>query len=268
MNNPQFPEALNPMMVGLGASKGYFPIKKINRTGNLIAFFVCLSGSVIVFLYGLYDTYLAYQKHGAVMIADKLVTPTLVALVLFALGVLAGVGAYVSWNRALAIYEKGLAVRDRKGIESWRWEEIASLRAAVTRHYTNGIYTGTTHVYTLLNSQGKRLVLNDVFIKIEEVAKTIEQNIFPLLYGHAADDYNGGQTLTFGPVAVSKGGILIGKRTYPWKDVKEVSIHQGILKVSKKDGGWFSGASASASSIPNLRVLLTIINQVVGLKAG
>jgi hypothetical protein len=49
--------------------------------------------------------------------------------------------------------------------------------------------------------------------------------------------------------------------------VKEVSIHQGILKVSRKDGGWFSGASAAASVIPNLRVLLAIIQQLVGLKA-
>jgi hypothetical protein len=50
--------------------------------------------------------------------------------------------------------------------------------------------------------------------------------------------------------------------------VKEVSIHQGILKVSRKDGGWFSGASAAASVIPNLRVLLSIIDQVTGVKAG
>jgi hypothetical protein len=268
MNNPQFPEALNPMMIGLGTPKGYFPIRKINRTGNLIFFFILLTGSVIVFLYGIYDTYLAYQRHGPAMIDDKLITPTLIALVLFVLGILAGIAAYVNWNRGVAVYEKGFVIRDRKGVRPWRWEEIISLTSAVTRHYTNGVYTGTTHVYTLYNRQGERLVLNDVFTKIEEVAKNIEESIFPLLYARAADEYNAGQRLVHGPVAVSKEGIQIGKKTYPWQEVKEVSIHQGILKVSKKDGGWFSGASASAASIPNLRVLLTIINQVVGLRAG
>ncbi|MCX6099935.1 MAG: hypothetical protein NTV92_00605, partial [Candidatus Bipolaricaulota bacterium] len=84
----------------------------------------------------------------------------------------------------------------------------------------------------------------------------------------AADQYNAGQTIVFGSVAISKAGIAIGKKTYPWADVKEVSIHQGILKVSRKEGGWFSGARASASTIPNLRVLLTIIQQGIGLKAG
>jgi hypothetical protein len=268
MNSIQIPDEMNSLVLGLGTLTGYYPIRKANRSGSLAAFFVCLIGSAGVFFYGLYVTYLAYQKHGPVMISQNLTTPTIIAIIAFLLGVLAGANAYVNWNKAVAVYEKGFAVRDRKGVKSWRWEDVVSLTSAVTRHYTNGVYTGTTHVYTLYNRQNERLVLNDVFTKIEEVAKNIEQSIFPLLYGRAADQYNAGQTLVFGPVAVSKGGIMIGKKTYPWQEVKEVSIHQGILKVSKKDGGWFSGASATAASIPNLRVLLTIINQVVGLKAG
>ena len=111
-------------------------------------------------------------------------------------------------------------------------------------------------------------MLNDSLVKVEELAALIEEGTFPLLYEKAAQQYNTGQTLTFGPVVISKGGILVGKKTYPWQEVKEVSIQQGILKVSKKDGGWFSGASAMASTIPNLRVLLSIIDQVVGIKAG
>jgi hypothetical protein len=142
------------------------------------------------------------------------------------------------------------------------------MTSAITRHYTNGIYTGTTHIYTLYNRQNQRLVLSDSIRKVEVLAKNIDESIFPLLYGRAADQYNGGQAIAFGPVSISKAGIAVGKKTYPWTDVKEVSIHQGVLKVSRKDGGWFSGASASAAVIPNLRVLLTIIHQVVGLKAG
>jgi hypothetical protein len=60
----------------------------------------------------------------------------------------------------------------------------------------------------------------------------------------------------------------LAKKTYPWIEVQQVSIQQRILKVSKKGGGWFSGARASASVIPNLNVLLNIIYQVVGLKTG
>jgi hypothetical protein len=268
MKNPRMPEDLNPMLIGLGALNGYFPVKKMRRAGNLVFCLLCLGAAALVLLYGLYTAYVATLQHGPAMIDEQLSTPSLIALGLFLIGLLAGVAAIANWKKGLAVYQNGFAVRGSKGIRIWRWEEIVSLTAAVTRHYTNGIYTGTTHIYTLLNRLNERLVLNDAYIKIDEAEKVIEQSIFPLLYSRAADQYNTGQTLIFGPVAVSKGGILISKKTYPWEEVKEVSIHQGILKVSKKEGGWFSGASASAATIPNRQVLFAIINQIVGLKAG
>jgi len=266
MNNPRIPEAFSSV-VGLGAPRGYFPVKSWNRWGSLVFFFILFAGAVLVFVLGLYDTYVAYQQHGPAMIDDKLTGPLVLALILFVLGLLAGWRAYAYWNKGVATYERGFAYNDRKGLQVWHWEDMVSMRSAITRHYMNGIYTGTTHIYTFFNRQNQRLVLSDSFSQVEQLAKNIDENIFPLLYGPAADQYNAGQTIAFGPVAISKVGIAIGKKTYPWTDVKEVSIHRGILKVSRKEGGWFSGASASAATIPNLRVLLTIINQVVGLKA-
>ena len=246
----------------------YFPVKKWNRWGNLVFCLVLLAGALLVLLFGIYITYLAYEQHGPAMIDDKLPVPLVIAFFLVALGLLAGWSAYANWNKGALVYERGFAYNDRKGLQIWHWEDVVSMRSAITRHYTNGIYTGTTHIYTLFNRQNQRLVLSDSLGKVEELAKMIDESIFPLLYKLAADQYNAGQTIVFGPVAISKTGITIGRKTYPWSDVKEVSIHRGVLKVSRKEGGWFSGASAAASSIPNLGVLLTIIHQVVGLKAG
>lgn len=267
MNNPQVPEAFISV-IGLGASRGCFPAKKSSLWGNLIFFIVLLAGSFLVAVFGVYDTYIAVQQHGPAMIDDKLFGPLGIAFILFAIALLLGWSAFNNWKKGVVIYDRGFAYNDRKGIQIWRWEDVVSMTSAITRHYTNGIYTGTTHVYTLFDRQNKRLVLADSIGKIEDLAKDIDGNIFPLLYSRASDQYNAGQALVFGPVAISKMGIVIGKKTYPWTDVKEVSIQKGILRVSKKDGGWFSGATASASVIPNLRVLLTIIHQVVGLKTG
>jgi hypothetical protein len=210
---------------------------------------------------------MATRQHGPAMIDDKLPIPLAISIIMFALGLLAGWRAYANWNKGVATYERGFAYKDRKGLQTWRWEEVVSMTSAITRHYTHGIYTSTTHRYTLYNSQKQRLVLSDSVSKVEELAKDIDQNIFPLLYGPASDQYNAGQTIAFGPVAINNGGITIGKKTYPWTDVKEVTVHHGILKVSRKEGGWFSNARAPVSVIPNLRVLLAIIQQVVGLKA-
>ena len=268
MSTSQFPEAFASMAIGLGTPKRYFPVKNLNRVGSLVASFIIIGGSILVFLYGLNVAYAAYQKHGPALIVDKLAVPVIIAFIMLLLGLTVGWYAYGNWRRGVAVYERGFAVRDRKGIRTWRWEEIISLTSAVTRRYTNGIFTGTTHVYNLFTRQKQHLVLNDIYTKVEELAKAIQDGIFPILYDRAAQQYNAGQILVFGPVAISKDGIQISKKTYPWTEVQQVSIHQGILKVSKKGGGWFSGAGASASVIPNLNVLLNIIYQVVGLKLG
>jgi hypothetical protein len=268
VNNPQFPKAFSSRLFNLGASKRYFPVKKLNRIGSLVTFFIFIGGSILVFLYGFYITYVAIQKHGPAMIGDKLTVPVIIALVMLLIGLAVGRFAYENWSKGVAVYDQGLVVRDRKGIKPWRWEEIVSLKAAVTRHYIFGIYAGTTHRYSLFNHRNQRLVFGEMYARVEELAKIIQDGISPILYGRAAQKYNTGQTLVFGPVAISKSGIRIGKKVYPWSEVEQVSIQQGILKVTKKDGRRFSGASASASVIPNLNILLSIIHQVVGLKDG
>ncbi len=266
MNNLNLPEAFMSTM-GLGAPREYYPAKKSNRWGGLVVAILAFGGAAAAVLYGIYQAFV-WQSYGSVMVEDQLRVPLIVAFILFLVGLLAAWTAYANWNKAVAVYERGLASRTRKGIQSLRWEDITDMYSAVTRHYTNGVYTGTTHVYTLFDRQKNKLVVNDSITRVENLAKSIEESIFPLLYAQATTQYNSGLTLTFGPVAVSKGGIQMGKKVYPWTEVKEVSIRRGILQVSKKDGGWFSGASATASSIPNLRVLLSIVDQVVGIKAG
>jgi hypothetical protein len=267
LNNLKIPEAFSSV-IALGASRGYFPVRNWTRWSSLVLCLLLLAGALLVFLFGLYNTYLAVQQHGPALIDDKLPVPLGIAFVLFLFALLAGWGAYASWNKAAVVYERGFAYRDRKGIRIWHWEDVVSMTAAITRHYHSGIYTGTTHIYTLYNRKNRRLVLSDSISKVELLAKNIDESIFPLLYARAADGYNAGQAIVFGPVAINTAGIAIGRKTVLWPDVKEVSIRKGILKVSRKDGNWFSGASAAASVIPNSRVLLTIIEQVVGLNAG
>jgi hypothetical protein len=267
MDDPHIPAAFNTAN-GLGALLGYYPARKANRWGNLAVCLLLLSGAVLVFLYGIYSSFLAYQLHGPAVIGDKITAPLLIAVLLSGLGLLAGWEAYVNWRKGVAVYERGFACRDRTGLQTWCWDDILAMTSAVTRHYHNGIYTGTTHVYTLLDRQNQRLKLGDSIGRVEDLAKAIDTNIFPRLYPRAVDQYNSGEMLPFGPIAISKQGMTLGKKTYPWGEVKEVSIHHGILRVTRKEGGRFNGARAAASAIPNLRVLLAIIQQVVGLKLG
>lgn len=186
-----------------------------------------------------------------------------------------GLAGVVLWNlysnrkRAAVVYTQGLACSDRKGVRGWRWDQIRDVTANVIRHYTSGIYTGTTRHYTLANHAGEKLILTDKLQNIESLYSRIQNNTLQLRYQRLSEAYNQGNPVSFGPVTIGKqSGIKIYKKTYSWDAIEEVAINKGMLSVKKKGGGWFSSATVAAGSIPNLHVLLSIINQVVGLKAG
>lgn len=266
MNTPQFPAAFSSIATSLGAPKRYFPARDLTRVGDLVAFFFFTGGSILVLMVGLFVTFVAYQKHGPALIDDKLTVPLIIAFTMLVLGLAAGRAAYMNWNKGAAVYERGFVIRGRKGFQTWHWEDVISLTAAVTRYHIAGIFTGTTHVYNLLDRRNQRLTINDTYADVEELAKAIQSGTYPILYERAAKQYNAGEMVVCGPVTISKAGIQVENKTYSWTDVQQVSIRKGILKVSMNGGGWLSGASASASVIPNLAVLLNIIHQVVGLQ--
>jgi hypothetical protein len=268
MTTIQIPDVFSEVF-GLGAPKALYPAKKGSRWGALMVMLILFLGSGVALLWGAYNAYTRYLKFGPAIVVSSLTGPWILAGVLFLIGLVVSWNAFSNWKKAAVVYQHGVAYRDRKGLYAWRWDEFGSLASAVTKHYTNGIYTGTTHIYTLINRDGEKFVLNDTIANVEELAAEIRQNIFPLLYDIYAEAYNDGKTCTFGPVKLNKtGGIQVGKKNYHWDEVEQVAMQEGKLSVKKEGGGWFSGASATAAAIPNLEVMLSIIDQVVGLETS
>lgn len=266
MNTPQLPEAFQAVF-GLGGVKTFYPIKGTHKIGNVIFGLIFLAMGGALFVYAIYEAWVTYQTMGPALVWNNFWAPALIGSILGSLSLIGFWGAYNNWNKAIVLYENGIAYNDRKGLRAWRWDEIASITSTITKHYTNGIYTGTTHNYTLIHNQGEKINFNDGFGKVEDLANAIREQIFPLLYKKAADAYNSGQTVVFGQLSISRdGGLQMGKKTYPWAEIKQVSIEQGYIKVAQKGGGWFSGAAVMAGATPNLDVALSLINQLVGIK--
>jgi len=267
MNTPQSPEAFSSLS-SLGGLIETFLLRKGRRWAWLVAALILLTASAGVKIYGITLAYLGWKRYGAAVVGESLFWPLVVAAGLFLSSLIFAGVAYANWIKAIVLYQSGFAYKDRRGLHPWRWRDVAALRIMVTRHDIFGIHTGTTHAYTLENRSGNRLALNDGFSRVEELARVIEENTFSLLFEQAAQQYNFGRNLTFGPVMVNKAGIQVGRKSYDWGDVQQVSIQQGILTVLKKGGGWFSGASAAASNIPNLRVLLNVIDRLARIQIG
>lgn len=267
-NNPQkLPKQFTNLM-GMGSVVQVFQPKTSIVINIILILLLLLSGGGAL-AYALNILWQRWGRYYPPVIYEAMAPWVIGALVAFIIAFLIIWSIYKRRKQGAVVFTNGFAYSNRKGVQTWRWDQVQDVTANVTRHYTNGIYTGTTHIYTLIKSTGEKLVINDTLREVEALYTHLQNNTLQHRYQTKADAYNRGETVTFGPVTISKqGGITLGKKSYKWDEIEEVGINKGVLSIKKKDGGWFSGASATAGAIPNLHVLLSIINQIVGLHAG
>ncbi len=253
MNVPEIPSAFSDI-IGFGPAEQVYSVRRASKWGNAIATLFLFMGVLIFTVIGV-----------ANMSTSDNAWPLLVlAVILFLVGVFTLWSAVSNWKKCAVVYQQGFAYNDRKGLTTCLWNEIESIKSNVVKHYTNGIYSGTTHTYTIEKKDETRLMINDTLVKVEELFDSIRERSFESIYQRYSSVYNSGVPVSFGPVTISRGeGISIGRKNYPWDQVASVSIQKGAISVAKKGGGRFSGASIPSTQIPNLGVMLSIINQVV-----
>jgi hypothetical protein len=165
---------------------------------------------------------------------------------------------------SVQVFADGLARNQYGKTVVVRWDEIVGIWQAVTKHYTNGIYTGTTHVYTVQKADNTRVKFDDALKNVEQLGNTMQSEVTRRLLPQAINTFQGGGTVTFGKLVVSPIGLSWGDKSLPWAEIEGVQLNKGYLSV-KKQGKWFNWASMPVSAIPNLLVALTLIDRIVGL---
>jgi hypothetical protein len=266
-HHSELPEAFSSV-TGLGAPVDYFHPGRTNRLAPPIAAVVLILASMASCGWALDAGYGAFLRYGLAAVYGLATPPMIVTLVLFFSGIALIWVAATHRGRWVVVYEKGLACLDGRELATIRWEEIGEFYLSITRNFSFGIPTMTAYQYTVKKLGGGRWIFDNRYERVQHLGGMIGRNILPIQYKLAADVYNSGQTASFGPVAVSREGLTVSKKTYPWNEIEQISVLQGMFKVSKKGGGWFSGASTPVASIPNLEAMLSIIDQVAGVKVG
>jgi hypothetical protein len=190
---------------------------------------------------------------------------------LFALGgVLLALGMWAFWTgireRGLQVlvFPDGLTRTARGTTEVIRWDDITEVLQQVTKHYTNGVYTGTTHVYTVRRAGKPDLMFNDALKNVEQLGNTIQQEIYKRLLPRAIATYNAGGVLHFGKLSVSLQGLSNGKETLAWSDVKGIKLDKGMIAVSKQ-GKWLNWSTATVAQTPNVFVFMALVDSIIGI---
>lgn len=165
-----------------------------------------------------------------------------------------------NWKLAAALFDKGFALQNQQGLHTIPWSDVKAVWQAVTKHYRNGIYTGTSHIYTIVTNTDQKFVLNDQLKKVEDLGSAIQKNVSEVLWPQYVNALQNGQRLTFGPLALDAQGLYSGNKTLTWAEIKAIKIHQGTISV-KKEKGWFSWATVTVPQIPNFFIFWNLVSR-------
>jgi hypothetical protein len=170
-------------------------------------------------------------------------------------------GAYVQ------VYSGGLARIQGAKVQEVRWDDIRAVWQSITKHYRNGVYTGTTYLYTVMTNDNRKVTFGNEFKGVEQLGQLIQTESTNRLFPRMIAAYNGGQPVPFGDFTISKEGISHKNKNLSWAEIEGAQINNGYVTF-KKQGKWFNWANVPVAAIPNLIVFLSLIDHVVGLKRG
>ncbi len=192
---------------------------------------------------------------------------TVVALLAAAgLALVGALLAYLVWNdryTAVAVFERGVAYRDRKGERAFAFAEIGAVKQLRTHNYRNGQSVGTDYQYELRTRAGETMAFSGS--RYGDIA------IFGLglVGGTAAASLpdalrllDSGGSVQFGRLRVSAWGLQSAAGALPWPQVASVTVSNGALLTFDRAGRRVDALCADLASLPHAPVLFDLLKRV------
>jgi hypothetical protein len=243
----------------LGPEESVHPVKLFHKLGSGILGVLFVGGGIAALIIGALGASQASAQGLGNALGSGCV-PGLIALACLGVGGWCLFTAWNNWGSAVAVFDAGLAVARWEDVRQIPWEEVTAVWQAITKHYTNGIYTGTSHKYTVQLVDDTKYTWDDKYKDIETLGKAIQSKVTNTLYPKYVAALKAGSRLEFGPLALDYNKLYSGKKELSWDEVKSVKIQGGFISV-KKEKGWLRWAGASVPQIPNFFILYALLKE-------
>ena len=174
---------------------------------------------------------------------------------------------------SVRVFSDGLVYIKSGKTQTVRWEKIAVVQQ-MSRTTTSSLgINSTVHACTVHLQDGSKHVFNSALGSVEQLALTIHQEASRRILPRVRAAYDAGQSVSFGPLRISREGIAKGRKTLPWSRVKDIEIEAGfvnvyvepdtILRLIATDGKGHKWASIAVAKMPNVFVLKNIADEIL-----
>lgn len=167
---------------------------------------------------------------------------------------------YRAWR--VYVCADGFIFKRGRTIDAFRWDQIEAMWQAVTKHYRNRVYMGTSYKYTIRRQDGVQVVFDNKLAHVEQLGKILSRQIMHCLWPQTMSAYRAGHTIPFGPFSVSLQGVSNGKELLSWSEVEDMNVRQGRV-VIRKEGKWRDWSPVMVRRIPNMFVFMALVQYIL-----
>lgn len=121
---------------------------------------------------------------------------------------------------------------------------------------------GHRYQYSITSVSEDRITVTGTLSSADRLMEMIRERAFPTLLNRATQALDAGQSLSFGPISISKStGLSCQYKHYPWENIQWIEVNKGdkhSVQVKPKKGGLFESVKVSEHDVPNVDVLLCV----------
>jgi hypothetical protein len=158
---------------------------------------------------------------------------------------------------------EGVALVENDAVSSCRWQEVHTVQetrlVGEMQSVLQASARGEDHYFRVTCRDGKELVFRNFLDDLSWLGQIIHHETLPYLLPPAVAALEKGESLDFGPLCVDPEGLRSApEKLLSWEEVKEVTVANGLLKVTRmgKLWAWFK---TPLSQVPNAHVLLALV---------
>ncbi|MGK7910283.1 MAG: DUF6585 family protein [Synechococcus sp.] len=218
--------------------------------------------------------------------ASGMLFPVLIlAVVLGCVGLPLGSWLVVNAVRAqrtrVLIFERGLVFEQPGKVECLRWDDISTV-CMDSRPWRDGSIFNCR----LQLRSGRHVTFSKHSSTFPGIAKLCDRIQLELTSRHfppALEAFEEGRDLAFGPITINRWGLSKGDRIFAWESIDEVQLYQGAISMfyypqasqtvaerkqllERGELQLLMWPDATPDTVPNIFVLLTLIQQIVPRK--
>ena len=185
------------------------------------------------------------------------------------------------WTRTrVTIHDEGICYKSPFREKDLRWDEITETRYG-QQPLNAGVHFGLIGwlIAAMFHSNNKmirsldligalKISINSNIRDVEEVVRLVLAAVNPRLRQDAERILNSGGTVSFGKISLSPAGVIWkSKEPIPYNALMKCKIDGSMLRI-KAEGKWLDNIAITAKKVPNIFILLDLIEAKRSAMAG